>query len=192
MQSKPRVRISAYSRMNPYGRDLIERAPPMRGSRPASTLPPSSGGIGIMLKTASSTLSCSALLEERGDRRRDIRLAERHAARSAATRSADRGHDAPARDCSPDRRRRSARSRAADGADGAMLTGTGFAQPISGAPLIIAISGNRTVPMGSACTIGFSDTRPSSRAVGSPSAIGGPRMRHLVHGQREQQHDEAR
>ena len=30
-------------------------------------------------------------------------------------------------------------------------------------------SGNSTVPIGSACTIGLSDTRPSSRAVGSPS-----------------------
>ena len=40
---------------------------------------------------------------------------------------------------------------------------------MSGTPLTIAISGNRTVPIGSACTSGFSDTRPSSRAVGSPS-----------------------
>ena len=50
-----------------------------------------------------------------------------------------------------------------------MFTGTGFAHPMSGAPLTIAISGNRIVPIGSACTSGFSDTRPSSRAVGSPS-----------------------
>ena len=32
----------------------------------------------------------------------------------------------------------------------------------------IAISGNMIVPIGSACTIGLSETRPSSRAVGSP------------------------
>src|SRR5476649_2395992 len=37
------------------------------------------------------------------------------------------------------------------------------------APLTIEISGNSTVPIGSACTSGFSETRPSSRAVGSPS-----------------------
>src|SRR5712692_1498633 len=49
-----------------------------------------------------------------------------------------------------------------------MFTGTGLAQPISGAPLTIAMSGNRIVPIGSACTSGLSDTRPSSRAVGSP------------------------
>src|SRR5438093_5119493 len=49
------------------------------------------------------------------------------------------------------------------------LTGTGFAQPMSGTPLIIAISGKITVPIRSAWTIGFSETRPSRRAVGSPS-----------------------
>src|SRR5712691_12270071 len=49
-----------------------------------------------------------------------------------------------------------------------MFTGTCLAQPISGAPLTIAISGNRIVPIGSACTSGLSDTRPSRRAVGSP------------------------
>ena len=50
-----------------------------------------------------------------------------------------------------------------------MSTGTGFAQPISGAPVTIAIKGKRTVPMGSMCTAGLSDSRPSNRAVGSPS-----------------------
>ena len=50
-----------------------------------------------------------------------------------------------------------------------MPTGTGFAQPISGRLVIIASSGNTIVPIGSTCTAGFSDTRPSSRAVGSPS-----------------------
>src|SRR5262249_28306187 len=50
-----------------------------------------------------------------------------------------------------------------------MLTGTGFAHPMSGAPLTIAINGNRIVPIGSACTSGLSETRPSRRAVGSPS-----------------------
>ena len=39
-------------------------APAARGSRPASTLPPSSGGTGIMLKTASSTLSEHGQLEQ--------------------------------------------------------------------------------------------------------------------------------
>src|SRR5262245_34232221 len=39
---------------------------------------------------------------------------------------------------------------------------------MSGAPVIIAINGKSTVPIGSACTRGFNDTRPWSRAVGSP------------------------
>src|SRR5687767_627264 len=50
-----------------------------------------------------------------------------------------------------------------------MSTGTGFAQPISGAPVTMAINGKRRVPMGSTCTAGLSDSRPSNRAVGSPS-----------------------
>src|SRR5690348_7758694 len=49
-----------------------------------------------------------------------------------------------------------------------MFTGTGFAQPISGTPLTMLNSGKITVPKRSACTTGFSETRPSRRAVGSP------------------------
>src|SRR5580765_5702969 len=40
---------------------------------------------------------------------------------------------------------------------------------MSGTPATSASNGNRTVPIGSACTIGLRDTRPRSRAVGSPS-----------------------
>ena len=50
-----------------------------------------------------------------------------------------------------------------------MFTGTGFAQPMIGSPLIAATSGSSIVPIGSMWTMGFSDTRPSRRAVGSPS-----------------------
>src|SRR4029077_8847424 len=57
MCSKPPVRMSAYSSTNPYGRNWLKNAASERGSRPASTLPPSSGGIGTMLNTASSTFS---------------------------------------------------------------------------------------------------------------------------------------
>ena len=98
---------------------IERRAASARGSRPPSTLPPSSGGIGIMLNTASSTLSCTARLEQRRKRRRDVRLAERHRrhrhARAAASAAATREQ----RDCSPGRRPRRACSRAADGAAGA-------------------------------------------------------------------------
>ena len=52
-----------------------------------------------------------------------------------------------------------------------MFTGTGLAQPISGTPVTIAISGNTIVPMTSTCTAGLSDSRPSIRAVGSPSRL---------------------
>ena len=50
-----------------------------------------------------------------------------------------------------------------------MSTGTGFAQPMIGRFVVIAISGNTIVPIRSMCTAGFSDTRPRNRAVGSPS-----------------------
>ena len=48
-------------------------------------------------------------------------------------------------------------------------TGTGLAQPISGKPVVMASSGNSSVPMGSMCATGFKVSRPSMRAVGSPS-----------------------
>ena len=51
----------------------------------------------------------------------------------------------------------------------AEFTGTGFAHPMSGRFVTIAISGKRIVPIGSMCTTGFSEMRPSSRAVESPS-----------------------
>ena len=50
-----------------------------------------------------------------------------------------------------------------------VLTGVGFAQPMIGAPETMAISGSTSVPIGSVCTTGFSDTRPRRRAVSSPS-----------------------
>jgi hypothetical protein len=40
---------------------------------------------------------------------------------------------------------------------------------MSGAPVTIAISGKRIVPIGSAWTSGLSETRPRKRAVESPS-----------------------
>ena len=46
-----------------------------------------------------------------------------------------------------------------------VFTGTGFAQPMSGTPPMSASNGKMTVPIGSACTIGFSETLPSSPAV---------------------------
>ena len=50
-----------------------------------------------------------------------------------------------------------------------MSTGTGFAQPMIGRFVVMAISGKTIVPIRSMCTAGFSDTRPRNRAVGSPS-----------------------
>ncbi len=50
------------------------------------------------------------------------------------------------------------------------LTGTGFAQPkTKPVPVRIKNAGNRIVPIGSIWLIGFKLTRPSTRAVGSPS-----------------------
>ena len=49
------------------------------------------------------------------------------------------------------------------------ITGTGFAQPIKGRLLTTAMIGRRTVPIQSMWTSGFNETRPSARAVGSPS-----------------------
>jgi hypothetical protein len=53
----------------------------------------------------------------------------------------------------------------------AATTGTGLAQPNTGAPLIASTSGNATVPMGSTWRIGLGLSRPSSLAVGSPNAL---------------------
>ncbi len=47
-------------------------------------------------------------------------------------------------------------------------TGVGFAQPSNGMPLMAATRGKMIVPNKSMWRIGFSDTRPSMRAVGSP------------------------
>ena len=84
-----------------------------------------------------------------------------------STRGGDRR---PAPDCSPVRRRRSACTSAASSRAGAGCR-PAPASPSRSAEssVIIASSGNRIVPIGSTCTAGFSDTRPSSRAVGSPS-----------------------
>jgi hypothetical protein len=49
-----------------------------------------------------------------------------------------------------------------------MSTGTGFAQPMIGRLVVMAMSGKTIVPIRSICTAGFSDTRPRNRAVGSP------------------------
>src|SRR5262249_43396048 len=55
--ANPSVSTSAYSNRKPYGRIVLTKEASDGGSTPASTLPPSSGGIGIMLNTASSTFS---------------------------------------------------------------------------------------------------------------------------------------
>ena len=47
-------------------------------------------------------------------------------------------------------------------------TGVGLAQPMKPIPESMPISGTSTVPIGSTCLIGFSEIRPSMRAVGSP------------------------
>src|SRR5262245_59048273 len=57
IDSKPPVSTSAYSSRKPYGRMRLNDTASEYGSSPAKTFPPSSGGIGIMLKTAKSTLS---------------------------------------------------------------------------------------------------------------------------------------
>src|SRR4051812_31041907 len=50
-------------------------------------------------------------------------------------------------------------------------TGTGFAQPNTGAPLTARNSGRTTVPIGSTWRIGLRLSRPRRRAVGSPKAL---------------------
>ena len=140
------------------------------GSTPSSTLPPSSGGTGIMLNTASSTLMIDERTEQldaaaASRRRRRCRPGRR----AAHDRTARRRRSPPSRGCWPARRRRSARNRASGVSGCRVSTGTGLAQPISGTPVSNAISGNTSVPIGSTCTAGLSDSRPSCRAVGSPS-----------------------
>src|SRR5438309_73212 len=47
-------------------------------------------------------------------------------------------------------------------------TGVGLAHPRTVNPVTAATIGSRIVPIGSMWRIGFSDTRPNMRAVGSP------------------------
>ena len=51
------------------------------------------------------------------------------------------------------------------------ITGTGLAQPKTGAPLTARISGSAIVPTGSTCRTGLRLSRPFLRAVGSPNAF---------------------
>ena len=48
------------------------------------------------------------------------------------------------------------------------FTGTGFAQPKGGAPMMIRITGSRMVPTGSMWAMGFKVILPKAWAVGSP------------------------
>ena len=152
----------------PVRPQLIERHGEPRRQQPASTLPPSSGGIGIMLNTASSTLSRIAWLRIAAIGT-DTFVSPSVCGEIGSTASSDRGDQRNHQIAGGTGRRHQDVIAAMDAAGCARSTGTGFAQPISGAPVTIAISGNRIVPIGSACTIGLSEMRPSSRAVGSPS-----------------------
>ena len=170
----------------PYGRTLLNsaaRTVPAAGPLGAR-LPPSSGGIGIMLNTASSTIQwIGAAAGARAIGAEMFGSANRDRGRSAAPPAAARRRR-PAPGCWPAQRRPPTCSRARGCARGAAaVTGTGFAQPMQRRTAEHGTSGSSTVPMRSAWTIGFSDTRPSSRAVGSPRPISSPRVRHLVHGQ---------
>ena len=86
---------------------------------------------------------------------------------------------------------RRSRSRAAARADSRTFTGTGFAQPISGSPEYIAISGNSTVPIQSMCASGLSVSRPEQPGGRIAEPIGRPRVRRLVKRQRQDEHDES-
>ena len=61
-----------------------------------------------------------------------------------------------------------------------MFTGTGFAQPIIGRPLMAAMSGSRIVPIGSMCTMRVERDAAEQSRRGVAKAIGGPRVRRLV------------
>ena len=117
-----------------------------RAATPTSTLPPSSGGIGSMLNTASSTLrqhrnGSNAIGEHAGRPSTDVRHGRAASTSAAPQRRAARLLTGPAAATST-------KSRRGDAAGCAMFTGTGFAQPISGsARRPCAISGNSTVPI---------------------------------------------
>ena len=73
---------------------------------------------------------------------------------------------------------------------GRTFTGTGFAQPISGTPLISATSGNsdRADRIGVHERVERDAAEQPRRRIAEP--IGRPRVRRLVHRQRKQQNDE--
>ena len=155
------------------------------GSSPASTLPPSSGGTGIRLKNASSRFTWTA------DEQRKVQRAGR-----------------PSRDRTPrgasGRRQRRPGSRLLTGPAAAtnmksrrgwrrlrMLTGTGFAQPISGRPVTIAISGRTMVPVGIDVHERIQRHTPERARRGIAQPVGRPCVGGLVNGERQQEHAEA-
>ena len=161
------VSIKRVQDQEAVGPELIDqRAPPARGSRPVSTLPPSSGGTGIMLKTASSTFSITPIEQQTRSRHGPTR----------GRRPPDDDHRRP-------RRRRSRQEQVADRPGGRddreVAPRRSQVAPVRPAPASpsrsaaspssIATSGNSTVPIQSMCASGLSVSRPSSRAVGSPS-----------------------
>ncbi len=158
------------------------------GTRPASTLPPSSGGTGIMLNTASSTFSSTTSTSRSTAVPRHggpgSPMPRKGATHAAATSARSRLLNGPAIATI-------AKSRRGD-RNAAIRTGTGLAHPNSGAPVVMASTGNRTVPIQSMCASGFSVRRPEHPRRRIAETIGRPCMRGLVKRQRQDKDDEGR
>lgn len=143
----------------------------LSGRRMPKTALPSSGGIGIRLKTARMALTqtiackrCSRGKKNPPGERRGVagmnsyaRKAKRH------TKANNKFENGPA----PATRKWS--NRPCLKFLGSI--GTGFAQPNTGAPVREATMGRIMVPMMSACTRGFKDKRPMAAAVSSPRSL---------------------
>src|SRR5688572_28849301 len=159
--------------IRPNGSSRWMSSAPRGGKKPASTLLPSSGGIGKRLKTMSNTLKYMPAVQTRmiqSSCAAPAMIAE--APNITATRYANVQPVAMARfDPGP------AAATSTMSRFGLRrlpyCTGTGFAQPKYHCPPVMNAKprGTMTVPSGSTCLSGFNDNRPRFCAVGSPSCF---------------------
>src|SRR5258706_10157213 len=161
--------ISTMTMIMPKGSMRSSTSEPARGNNPERTRPPSSGGIGMRLKTISITLICIPNSQTDSSQA----LSRFESASTIPTNIASNVHPVAIARFAPGpaaatrimsrfgwRRLRNA-------------TGTGLAQPNVHAPLVShsRANGRTTVPIGSTCFSGFRDKRPSMNAVESPSFL---------------------
>src|SRR5882724_3413864 len=174
MTTSTPVKTAMNNRINPNRSRVSIPDSKLGGSMLASTLLPSSGGIGRRLNTPSATLRIKKTISNSMAPFAIVEPAFTRARLSSmtpveystlimipATNAMMKLLIAPAADT------QKLATRLLRHLSG--LTGVGLAQPISGAPVKKAIAGKSKVPIGSTCETGFRLMRPCKRARSSPN-----------------------